>query len=287
MTNGNVRTRRQEIAGASRLRHSVPAAAFTLLEILLTVTIITVLATATAGVYKWSRTRACITLSTGNLHQLAIANLTYAADNAGWFCPAQDERNLRRWHGSRTNIEEPFHPKGGFLAPYLGNDKALETCPLMLRVLDGAGSFEEGSGGYGYNATYVGGRPGNLYSPAALLDIEVPARTIMFTTTALSRDEGLQEYPFSEPHFAPSEDGGHAWDLQPSVHFRADGHALVAWCDGHVTLEAPGAWKDTNFYGGNNEKAGIGWFGPEEENGYWNPRSPAVLNGWTRPAAAP
>ncbi len=138
-----------------------------------------------------------------------------------------------------------------------------------------------------YNATYIGGCPGDIYSPAALLDIEVPGRTVMFTTTALSRDEGLQEYPFSEPHFAPTEDGGRAWDLQPSVHFRADGKALVAWCDGRVTLEAPGPWKDTNFYGGNNEDAGIGWFGPEEENGYWNPRSPAVLDGWTRPAAAP
>ena len=45
--------------------------------------------------------------------------------------------------------------------------------------------------------------------------------------------------------------------------------------------------KETNFYGGNNEKAEIGWFGPEEENGFWNPRSPAALNGWTRPAAPP
>ena len=261
--------------------------AFTLLELLLTVTIIAILATASAGLYRWSRTHACITLSSGNLHQLALANLNYAADHAGYFCPAQDERNLRRWHGSRTNIEEPFKPEGGFLTPYLGNDKRLETCPLLVRVLDGRASFEDGSGGYGYNATYIGGRPGDIYSPAALLDIESASRTIMFTTTGLSKADGIQEYPFAEPPFAPSEDGGRAWELQPSVHFRAAGKALVAWCDGHITHEKPRAWSDTNYYGGNNEKDGIGWFGPEEENGFWNPHSSAALKGWTPPADAP
>ncbi len=261
--------------------------AFTLVEILLTVAIIAILATATLGLYKWSRTRAGITLSSNNLHQLVIANLNYATDHAGYFCPAQDERNLRRWHGSRRNIEEAFEPEGGFLTPYLGNDKRLETCPLLARVLDGKASFEDGSGGYGYNATYIGGRPGDIYAPAALLDIEVASRTVMFATTALSKTDGIQEYPFAEPPFAPTESGGRAWDLQPSVHFRADGKALVAWCDGRVTLEKPRAWSDTNFYGGNNEKDLVGWFGPEEENGFWNPRSPAVLNGWTPPDNAP
>ena len=250
--------------------------AFTLLEILLAVAILAILATATAGMYRWSRSQACITLSSNNLHQLALANLTYAADHAGYFCPAQDERNLRRWHGSRATPDDSFAPEGGFLTPYFGNDRRLETCPLLLHVLNGDASFEDGSGGYGYNATYVGGRPGDAYAPMTLLDIEVPARTIMFTTTALSKSEGLQEYPFAEPMFAPAEDGSRAWDLQPSVHFRANGKALVAWCDGHVTHEAPGAWKETNFYGGNNGKDMIGWFGPEEENGFWNPRSPAA-----------
>ena len=107
---------------------------------------------------------------------------------------------------------------------------------LLLAALGGEASFEDGSGGYGYNAVYVGGRPGDAYSPIALLDLQVPGRTVMFATTGLSKEDGIQEYPFAEPHFAPTENGGRAWDLQPSVHFRADGKAIVAWCDGRQNM---------------------------------------------------
>jgi len=254
---------------------------FTLIELMFAMAIVALLMTATLGLYRWSRTRAGITVSSNNLRQLVTANLGYAADHNGYFCPAQEPRNLKRWHGGRESTESPFEADKGFLTPYLGGDKRLETCPLLLEALDGEASFEDGAGGYGYNATYIGGRPGDAYSPIALLDLQVPGRTMMFATTGLSKEEGIQEYPFAEPPFAPSEDGGRAWDLQPSVHFRAGGKAIVAWCDGRISLEEPSFFKETNFYGGNNEKDQIGWFGPEEENGFWNPHSPAALEGWT------
>ena len=258
------------------------ARAFTLLEILLTVTIIAILTLSVLGLYRWGRTRAGISVSSQNLHQLVLANLGYATDHSGYLCPAQESRNLLRWHGGRETTEVPFTPDKGFLTPYLGHDGRLETCPLLLHALKDGASFEDGAGGYGYNAAYLGGRPGATFAPIAFLDIEVPGRTIMFATTALAKDDGLQEYPFAEPFYAASDDGGRMWDLQPSVHFRANGQAIIAWCDGRITLESPGPYKDTNFYGGDNEQAQIGWFGPEEENGYWNPRSPAALEGKTK-----
>jgi prepilin-type N-terminal cleavage/methylation domain-containing protein len=261
------------------------AAGFTLIELMFTIAIIAILTAASVGLYRWTRTRAAITLSSQNLHQLAVANLTYASDHGGYFCPAQEPRNLRRWHGSRATTEEEFKPEGGFLTPYFGKDRRLETCPLLLKVLSAGHSFEDGAGGYGYNAAYIGGRPGDAYAPVAVLDVEVPGRTIMFATTALSKMEGIQEYPFAEPWFAPTERGERAWDLQPSVHFRANGKAIIAWCDARISLEDSPKFKDTNFYGGNNERDNLGWFGPEEENGYWNPASSAVLNGWHPPAA--
>lgn len=265
-------------------RRMPPAAGFTLVELIIVITIVALLSLSGFGLYKWSRTRAGIALSTNNLHQLVMANLNYANDNGGCFCPAQEPQNLRRWHGSRKNSEEAFEPEGGFLSPYLGGDKRLETCPLLLKSLEGRKSFEDGAGGYGYNAAYLGGRPGDPYSPTSLAHLEVPARTVMFTTTGLSKEDGVQEYPFAEPPYAPAEDGSKAWDLQPSVHFRAGGKAIVGWCDGHVTLEAPSRFSETNYYGGDNKKDEIGWFGPEEDNGFWNPHSAAVLNGW-QPAA--
>lgn len=251
--------------------------AFTLVEIMLTLSIIALLATGCFTAWRWGLLKARIKVSSDNLHQLALANLTYAADNAGSFCPAQDERNLIRWHGGRDGPEDEFDPRKGFLSPYFARDKRVQTCPLLKSVISGGSSFEDGAGGYGYNATYVGGSPGDPYSPAALLDITAPSRVVMFATTAFSKKEGLQEYPFAEPHYAPGADGESiAWHLQPSVHFRAGGQAIVAWCDGHITLEDRGTEEGMNLYGGDNAKAQIGWFGPSEANGYWNPHSPAA-----------
>jgi prepilin-type N-terminal cleavage/methylation domain-containing protein/prepilin-type processing-associated H-X9-DG protein len=257
--------------------------AFTLTEILLAVAIIGLLATAGIAALGWSKRRGDISVSTSNLHLLATANLAYASDHAGYFCPAHEPRNLRRWHGSRKKESDEFEPEGGFLTPYLGTDQRVKTCPLLKRALEGRSSFEDGAGGYGYNAIYIGGTPTDNYSPASLTDVPYPSRTVMFATTGFAKEEGVQEYPFAEPFYAPTPQGGIAWELQPSVHFRAAGRALVAWCDGHVSQEEPYLFKETNFYGGNNQKAGIGWFGPEEENGFWNPASPAARDGWKKP----
>ena len=93
----------------------------------------------------------------------------------------------------------------------------------------------------------------------------------MFATTAFARAEGLQEYPFAEPPYWVDANGNLQGSLQPSVHFRFGGFALVAWCDGHVTPEPARSFSTTNYYGGNNEEARIGFPGPEEKNGIWNP----------------
>ena len=255
------------------------ARGFTVLELLLTVTVGALVTVAGTGLYRWSRQQADIAVSSRNLRQLAAANLNYAQDHNGRYCPAQDQSNLRRWHGGRKKTDEAFEAAGGFLTPYFGLDAQLEACPLFRKLVDAAVSFEEGAGGYGYNAAYIGGTPEDWGTPAGVMDVETPGRTVMFATTALSRAEGLQEYPFAEPFFWPLEDGGDGGELQPSVHFRAGGRAIVAWCDGQVTLEKPSVFRALNFYGGDNEKQGIGWFGPQEENGYWNPRSAAVRDG--------
>jgi hypothetical protein len=49
--------------------------------------------------------------------------------------------------------------------------------------------------------------------------------------------------------------------------------AIVGWCDGHISMEtkvARNAGDDP--YGGDPEAHNLGWFGPDDDNGYWNPR---------------
>jgi prepilin-type processing-associated H-X9-DG protein len=210
--------------------------------------------------------------SEANLRLLAQANLHYAADHGGSFCPAQEPNDLIRWHGGRPAISAKFDPAKGYLYPYLQDGGASLICPLFQRYPPSRESFETGAGDYGYNEMYIGGTPANRFTPEKIANVTNPARTIMFTDTGLPRADGLQEYPFSEPFQAVNPDGSLGAELTPSVQFRHQGFAHVAWCDGSVTAEPPTRLGGTNLYGGDAAKYLVGWLGPSLNNGWWNSR---------------
>ena len=124
--------------------------AFTLIELLIVITIIAVLSGFILAAVKTARRRADTTHSANNIRALVLANIAYHADN-GRYAPADDKKNLRRWHGARTSAKGVFDPAKGFLAPYLGKSRAITPCPVFQDMLKGGGTFEEGTGGYGYN----------------------------------------------------------------------------------------------------------------------------------------
>ncbi|MFN0126222.1 MAG: type II secretion system protein [Verrucomicrobiales bacterium] len=248
--------------------------AFTLTEVMVSLSLVMVLTAIWLGGNRWLRQRAGISVSTQQLHGLALANAAYALDHDGAYSPATSADNLTRWHGGRRALTEEFDPRHGFLSPYLGGTRQILTCPL-LRDFEKE-SFEKGAGGYGYNAQYLGGTPENPFAGAQSGEIGDGGRTVMFATTALAVGDGIQEYPFTEPYDWVDRRGRPRGPLQPSTHFRANGKALVAWTDGSVSSELPNSETGPNFYGGNNQKARIGWFGPRPHNGYWNPNSPAA-----------
>lgn len=251
----------------------------TLLEIVVVVTIVAILGSILYSVSKSLITKGRIVVSSGNLRNLAIANMTYESEN-GSFCPADNQSNNMRWHGARSSAAGRFDPTRGFLSPYLGKSRTVGVCPLFKSMVSDKASFESGTGGYGYNAAYVGGIPGGPFDRNSkqrvsqrLVNIRDPARTVMFTTTAYARESGLQEYPYCEPHFWDFGSGASGERPSPTVHFRANGKALVAWCDGHVTAEAKGDFlHGENPHDGDSTQFDLGWFGPEEDNGYWNPQ---------------
>jgi prepilin-type processing-associated H-X9-DG protein len=218
------------------------------------------------------RRQAMSAQSAGNLRSLVGANLLYANDHGGQFCPAQDPSNLHRWHGSRTAIGAPFDPTKGYLSPYLEDGGQARICLVFETYPQSATTFEQGSGGYGYNAAYIGGTPESPFVPELVSRVRDPARTIMFTDTAFPRSDGLQEYPFCEPFAAVNPDGSLSGGLEPSVHFRHGGLAHVGWCDGSVTAEPPSQLGGVNIYGGDAQEYLIGWVGPSANNGWWNAR---------------
>lgn len=251
--------------------------AFTLVEILIALAITIVLGAALMAVMRSALDGAKMTQSLSNLKQLVTANAAYAADR-GRFCPADDRWNNRRWHGARNSVSEPFKPEQGFLSPYLGKSGKVGICPLFREMLTDSRSFELSTGGYGYNASYIGGTPDWSWNAEGIRVSAMPSQiarmsTVMFTTSGYANGDSIQEYPYCEPPFWDFGGGPTAWRPSPTVHFRFRGKALVAWCDGRVTAEASDP-RDLgiNPHHGNAARHNLGWFGPDAQNGFWNPR---------------
>ena len=251
--------------------------AFTLLELLVVLAIIGILAALLFPAFRQAKMHAQATQSSNNLRQLVAANVAYANDQ-GYYAPADDITNNRRWRGARTSAGGTFDPTKGYLANYLGQSRMITPDPLFTDMLRASGSFEEGAGGYGYNEVYIGGQPSWAYNgdgsrvSARPAQIERPTTTVMFATTAYARENGVQEYPFAEPPFWDFGDGPTDGRPSPSVHFRFNGKAIVGWCDGHVSMEPKIVRGDgDNPHGGDADLQNLGWFGPDEDNGYWKP----------------
>jgi len=274
---------------------------FTLIELLVVIAIIGILTAMIFPVFARAREAARKATCLSNLKQLSLAMLMYADDNDGGYVAADSPDTLQRWHGARLSTDDPFTPEWGPLWSYYGS-KGLKHCPSLAptdrQPCFGAG--DRGTGGYGYNAQYVGGSPvfvrggdtleadlAAMCTPAKEFMIADPAQTVMLTDTAFLDGEGyLYEYSSCE---APIGEAASAHmpcpcNLNPSTHFRHNGRANVAFCDGHVQSMAMVAthsngWCPNEYYAGepveaytaqDYEKARLGFL--SEDNSLYDRR---------------
>jgi len=272
------------------MTHRTYPRGFTLIELLTVIAILGVLGTIVMSVAGEARYHAAKAESASNIRQLVIANQAYAADH-GTYAPWGNLRNNVRWHSAREG--GAFDRSGGYLSPYLGEDKRVRRCPVLEGFIsaDTGDAFDAGAGGYGYNSIYLGSDPSLIgWRPPAGASREDavswreqgrPAghvtdksNVVMFTSSAIARGGGIVETDEAVPYrsLTPEGLGG---VMTPTVHFRFRGKALVAWADGHVTFEAPNpdVSASHNVYGDDNASHALGWFGPTEWNGFWNPRA--------------
>ena len=213
--------------------------AFTLVELLVVISIIALLVGIMLPSLRQARAQAQATVCKSNIRQLHLANSSYATENNGLYVPAASDMlggfgGRQRWHGVRQAPSvhpdpemNTFDPLKGPLAPSLVDGKVKE-CPRRVDFIhDGArNAFEAGNGGYGYNLVGVGSR---FYQPAWSHQelyagrhyvlgwpseaITRPADTVMFTDTAFKQyhsahGDYLTEYSFCEP----------PWFINATVH---------------------------------------------------------------------
>ena len=256
---------------------------FTLIELLVVVAIIGILGAILLPALSRARSQAKSMECVNNLRQLYLAVSMFAAENNGRYVPAAPDiaepgGGLTRWHGVRPSLTEPYDSQQGPLAEYLSFGVVSE-CPVFteFRTRENApNAFDEGTGGYGYNAAYIGGSAYRNDFPESYIEttldtrVQDPSNTILFSDAALPQDGYIIEYSFIEPPYFPTPEapqGNTDWGLlAPSIHFRHGGRANVLWADGHVSSEKIVWTEDKNIYGGNNLKWGVGWFGPRDNS---------------------
>ena len=256
--------------------------AFTLVELLVVISIIALLLSILMPSLSLARSQAKAVVCKSNLRQLALANIGYATENDEHYVPAASDMmttNYHRWHGLRdpNNLNTPFDPLKSPLADYIG-DGEVKECTEKIKFVKGlawSANFEQGGGGYGYNLTYIGSKLWRLgwsnkayQETAKTTDVSRTAETIMFADSAMANQNNIigtyiHEYSFVEPpYFLSNGNPMPSWGYaSPSIHFRHRGKADVVWIDGHTSSAERTNFNLKNGYNVKSADFNLGWFG--------------------------
>lgn len=237
---------------ANTLTNRMLRRVFTLLELLVVITIITVIMCMLLPVLAQGRALAYRAQCLSNIRQLGIANNAYADDFDGKFVDSGDYGGqLVRWHGRRKTMSDPFDFQRSALRSYM--EAGVKECPSkrdFVQLPEWDYSYEKGCGGYGYNL-YIGGSGNGMGTmPIArqqrLID---PDNTIMFCDTASTKGGKLIEYSIATaPWYDFSSPPSSYFYLTstPNCHFRhAGGTCNVIWGDGHANSDTRAFYRDS------------------------------------------
>ncbi|MDA1277215.1 MAG: prepilin-type N-terminal cleavage/methylation domain-containing protein [Verrucomicrobia bacterium] len=212
--------------------------AFTLVELLVVLTVLAVLVAillpaAGRGAASARRLK-CIS----NLRQLGIAAQLYTNDSGGRLFRWRGEASgggRRFWFGWLQNGiegERSFDLTQGALHPYLGS-KGVEVCPAMNYVKPKLKLKATGASyGYGYNIE-LSARDGEPLLDAAR--IPSPSRIVLFGDSGqvnTFQAPASRENPMLEEFYYLSVS-------EATGHFRHTGTANAVYCDGHAGQEKP------------------------------------------------
>lgn len=249
--------------------------AFTLVELLTTVAIVSVLAMLVFAASRNAYRAASLAASANNIRQLAAGAGAYLGDHeqtywkyrenlpgggVRWWFGEENAESLRAGEGERF-----FDPAKGPLGQYIPAGTKPDPS-FAIRGKPFKPKYKSGYIGIGYNvlladkqAKRVRGWVG-AGEPARFSQIERPGETVVFATSA-------QVNTFQPPASAKNpmiEEFYGIDDQEVSVHFRHNGKAMVAFASGSVGfLEMDESTRDAR-----DPEADVGRFAPKGSSKY-------------------
>lgn len=215
----------------ARIDARCPRNAFTLIEILIVIAIISILAAILFPVFSRARENARRATCQSNLRQLGLAIIQYTQDYDERLPSAVNEGEIGGWiyiekrdGAGRNSILDPTR---GSLYPYVKN-KQVYICPS-----DSVGAKQ----GLSYARGRCVGRPGNLISI-----FDYPAQTLLLAEQQM----GGKDSSTDDGSGFTARDG--RWNM-PDRHL---GNTTILFMDGHVkSLTAAKVYSDHLMFGGN------------------------------------
>jgi len=198
-------------------------AEFTLIELLIVVSIIAILAGMLLPALGSAREKAKGISCIGNIKQIALANVQYAGDNDGYPSPYKGV-NLGMgagifWLGEKASGKGyDLTSENGHLYPYTHGGKVY-VCPdqVMRGTIDNA----DYAGGIGYSQNVGGHKLSSVKKASGILAFADSA------TSTMAGGTELRGFPSINTDY----------DSFGSVHFRHIKRTNVGWLDGHASSE--------------------------------------------------
>jgi len=218
--------------------------AFTLVELLVVISIIALLLAMLMPALQKARDQAKSTVCRSNLKQLGVYGAMYQVQNDGWVLPGRNYGNLRpNW---LSLIEKTFKLNAG--GQQIGRVSEFTICPsLKGRYFDGVYG-----GGYGYNWITSDDHPGSYMHERKITAVKNPGSRIIIAEATLiwpkctvfsyqsEKDidwfrHNSKKGPYQFGSFPARGD----WTIDKGDVFKryGPGGFSVLWLDGHATKE--------------------------------------------------
>lgn len=213
--------------------------AFTLVELLVAITVIAVLLAILLPVIRQVRLSSWRAVSVHSLRQLATGGANYLAEHDGQFWKYREDSKEGTtwwfgfepaWNAGLGEGERMLDLTRGPLGPYAIASGGVKTDPAFMEFSPRhKPKFKNGNYGYGYNALLGGGSMGRKAIPRLAM-FQHPGQIVMFATCA---QVNTFQAPAS-PGNPMIEEFYLIDDRETTVHFRYGGKALAAMLDGSI-----------------------------------------------------